>query len=340
MPRSQAIVSIAGLALSLAGCATKDVVFVTKTSIGVDVDAQSASLAYDRTEGYLAPRFPDQPAVPVFASVATDGKLLNRNVKQVYATGNAARIVSAASQQAPQPGAQPALFRNTGLDAQAAAEVRPADAPAAAAPRSPTTGPAPEKTMFFGTGSVIGFKLGFGASSAVDAFTFGFKRKEVSIIPHDEHDGDLPSVMASLDTGTEAAAANGSQFTTKQFFATGAAAESLARNPQIQKQFQDEAKTRLAQYHEDELHQRNYALTSVACVTALDDEQAKKVWQNVQALSLFPQDGIDHLLAASTPNDARAVYAREMAITDPNSSTLTGLMKGHMTFVCQLPKRV
>jgi hypothetical protein len=339
MPRPSAIVSIAGFAAALAGCATQDVVFVTKTSIGIDVDAQSASVAYDRNEGYLAPRYPNRQAVPVFASVATDGKLLDRNVKQVYATGNAARIVSGAQQQQPGPaaGAQQAIFRHTGLDAAAVAEPRPRDVPAAA---HADAAAAAKKTMFFGTGSVLGFKLGFGASSAVDAFTFGFKRKEVSIIPHDENDGELPSVMASLDTGTEAAAANGSRFNVKQFFATGTAAEALANNDDIKKQFQNEAADRLAQYREDERHQRDDALTSLACLSQLDDEQARKVWQNVQALSLFPKEGVDDLLAATTVPAARAVYTREIAITDPTSRTITGLMKGHRVFVCQLPKQV
>jgi hypothetical protein len=338
MPRSSAIVSIAGLAAALAGCATQDVVFVTKTSIGIDVDAQSASVAYDRNEGYLAPRYPNRQTVPVFASVATDGKLLGRNVKQVYATGNAARIVSGAQQQqGPAAGAQQAIFRHTGLDAAAVAETRPRATPAAA---HADAAAAAKKTMFFGTGNVIGFKLGFGASSAVDTFTFGFKRKEVSIIPHDENDGELPSVMASLDTGTEAVAANGSRFNVKQFFATGTAAEALANNDDIKKQFQNEAADRLAQYRDDERHQRDDALTSLACLSRLDDEQARKVWQNVQALSLFPKEGVDDLLAAATVPAARAVYTREIAITDPTSRTITGLMKGHRVFVCQLPKQV
>jgi hypothetical protein len=326
MPRSTAIISIACLALSLAGCATQDVVFVTKTSIGIDVDAQSASVAYDRTEGYIAPRYPNRPALPVFASVASDGKLMNRNIKQVYATGNAARIVSAASQAAPQPGVQQTILRNASLET-AGAETRLREGP-----------PVPGKSMFFGTGNVLGFKLGFGASSAVDTFTFGFKRKEVSIIPHNEHDGELPSVMASLDTATEAVSTSGSQFTVKQFFATGSAAEALASNPQIQKQFQDEAKSRLAQYREDERHQRDDALASLVCLSELDDEQAKKVWQNAQDLPLFSKEGIDYLLAEPEVKVMRTRYARLIALTDATSSTTTGLIKGHRLFVCGLPK--
>lgn len=337
MPRSRALISVAGLALALAGCATQDVVFVTKTSLGIDVNAQGASVAYDRAEGYIAPRFPNQPALPVFASLASDGKLRNPHIKQVYATGNAARIVSAPSQPAPAPVAQQAIYRNVALDAPAGAGLRPHEAAAAPAP-NPNTGAAPRKTMYFGTGNVLGFKLSFGASSAIDTFTFGYKRKEISLIPHDEHDGDLPSVMASLDSGTEATTATDSNFMVKQFFATGSAAESLASNPQIQKQFQDEAKTRLAQYREDERRQRDNALVALACLSELDDEQAKRVWQNVKDLSLFDKEGIDRLLAEPKASAARTIYTQEISLTDATSSTMTGLMKGHMSFVCGLPK--
>jgi hypothetical protein len=340
MPRSRSIVSIAGLALSLAGCATQDVVFVTKTSVGIDLDSQSASVAYDRTEGYLAPRYANRQAEPVFASVATDGKLLGRNVKQVYATGQAARIVSGASQpQQPapapaQPATQQAIFRNASLETATGAQRRPREAPAAADALA-----AAKKTMFFGTGSVIGFKLGFGASSAVDTFTFGFKRKEVSIIPHDEQDGELPSVMASLDTSTEAAAGSDSKFTVKQFFATGTAAESLASDGQIRTQFQDEAKTQLAQYRENEHYQRGDALVSLACLSEIDDEQAKQVWQNVKDLELFSKAEIERLLTEPRPSAARTIYTKQIQLTDATSSTMTGLMKAHKFFVCHLPKR-
>ena len=54
--------------LLLTGCASRldTVVFVTKTSLGVDVEQTppTASIAYDRVEGYFGPR---PIALPAFA---------------------------------------------------------------------------------------------------------------------------------------------------------------------------------------------------------------------------------------------------------------------------------
>ncbi len=37
--------------------------------------------------------------------------------------------------------------------------------------------------MFSGTSTTLGIKLGFAAAGAPESITFGYKRKEVSIIP-------------------------------------------------------------------------------------------------------------------------------------------------------------
>jgi hypothetical protein len=316
----------------LTGCASPDLVFVTKTSIGVDVDAQSASLAYDRTEGYFAPRQPNRETVPVFASASSDGTWLTRNVKQVYATGNAAKLVSGPVQARPQPAAQQALYRNTVYDAGAKA----VPLPQASAAQHDSTTASTNKSLFFGTGNLLGFKIGWGTGSAVDTFTFGYKRKEISIIPRDENDKEIPSVMASLDTGTSAAGPTDSKFAVKQFFATGEAADTLANSDEIHRLFQSEARSRLEQYRDDERHQRDYALTSLACLAELDDTKAPKVWQNAQELELFEKETTDSLLAEKSVGKQRAIYTRGMASTDATSSMKTGLMKGHAAYVCHL----
>ena len=141
------------LALLLGACASgpNTVVFVTKTSLGVDVEQTppSASIAYDRVEGYFGPRFDSGAVPPVVASFTTNGQLLGRDVKQVYATGDAARLLANPSAQV---AADPAL---TG-------DVKP---------------------MFFGTSTTLGVKIGFEAGGSTSTFTLGYKRKELSIIP-------------------------------------------------------------------------------------------------------------------------------------------------------------
>ena len=81
------------LALPLTACASgqNTVVFVTKTSLGVDVEQTppTASIACDRVEGYFGPRYDTGAVPPVVASFITNGELLGRDVKQVCATGDA-----------------------------------------------------------------------------------------------------------------------------------------------------------------------------------------------------------------------------------------------------------
>ena len=76
------------------GCADS-VLFVTKTSIGLDFDTKppAASIAYDRTEGYLAPRYDNGAIPPVYGRIRSDAKIFNANVRQIYATGSAAQRV-------------------------------------------------------------------------------------------------------------------------------------------------------------------------------------------------------------------------------------------------------
>src|SRR5712692_5987404 len=83
----------------LHGCAYKpeeNVAFITKTSIGLDVDGTppEVSFAYNRVEGYLGPRYENGAVPPVASALSTDGSILNRGIKQFYATGDAARLVA------------------------------------------------------------------------------------------------------------------------------------------------------------------------------------------------------------------------------------------------------
>lgn len=333
---SVSIVCLAGL---LTACAQtpKNVVFVTKSSIGVDVEAttQSASLAYDRTEGYFAPRYVNQAPPTVYANMATNGKMIDRSIKQTYATGLAAELLSKpiAGAQALAPLTRPALLRSTALatpGAIVATPALPAPAPAGAA----ASGVEP-KALLFGTGTVFGFKVGVGPT-AIDSFTLGFKRKELSIIPQDEADGLFPSVLASIDTNASASPTlSASDGTITQFFATGVAADNLAVNERIHEKFETSALSAISSYREDERQQRRLALGSLGCLARLDDEQAKRVWKNVSDLGLFDKSAVDQLLAAA-PAQARTIYTDEIGRTNADSKNQTGLMIGHQAYVCDL----
>jgi len=78
---------------ALAGCNDPNtVLFVTNSSLGINFDSKpaTASIAYDRVEGFIGPRFENGGAPPAVASMQTDGNIFNPTVRQTYATGAAA----------------------------------------------------------------------------------------------------------------------------------------------------------------------------------------------------------------------------------------------------------
>ena len=205
-----------GVALSLAGCANdRHVLFVTKTSIGIDFDSKpaAASLAYDRVEGYIAPRYNNGEIPPVIASVKSDGAIFNPKIRQIYATGEAAEIV----------------LRGAGSGTQA----------------KPLEGS--KQLMFFGTTTTTGLKVGFSSGLLPDSFIFGFKRKEFSYIPLGTVDAvpgakayDVyPSILATIDTQANVGKGREAELRNAQFFATGNAARLLAADKAISERFVD-----------------------------------------------------------------------------------------------------
>lgn len=211
--------------LALAGCATPDyVLFVTKTSIGIDFDSKpaSASIAYDRIEGYIAPSYDSGEIPAVVASVKSDGGIFNPQIRQIYATGDAAEIVVGA---------------RTYPDKTKDKEV----------PKLQGN----KKLMFFGTTTTTGLKVGF-STNLPDSLIFGFKRKEFSFIPLGtvgtgaEAYDVYPSVLASIDTAAKAGTPSETGLRNAQFFATGQAARFLATNEDIRGDFKRQAERSLA----------------------------------------------------------------------------------------------
>lgn len=206
--------------LVLPGCASTDhVLFVTKTSVGIEFDSKpsTASIGYDRVEGYVAPRYSNGEIPPVVASVKSDSRIFNPTIRQIYATGDAAVIATGGAR-------------------------KKRDQPMKGDP----------KLMFFGTTTTTGFKVGF-TTGLPDSFVFGFKRKEYSYIPlavaKEETDDKgqtksgrhiYPSVLASIDTAANVATdgtVTPTALTNAQFFATGTAARNLAATRRIQDSF-------------------------------------------------------------------------------------------------------
>jgi hypothetical protein len=222
-------VLVATLAVPLIACNDPNTaVFVTNSSVGINVDTKPAtvSVAYDRLEGFIGPRYPNGGAPPVVASMEIQGDTLNPTIRQTYAPGAAA--VGAASGKVP------------------------TDVPTTLEGRSDQ-----KKLMFFGTATTFGLKIGFATAGAPvpDSFLLGYRRKEASIIPIAETPKTddptkvtavYPSVLGSMEvnvksTGTSTDTTPNAGLVTKQFFATGQAAHHLSVNPAIQEAFRTRA---------------------------------------------------------------------------------------------------
>lgn len=313
---------VAALA-TLGGCASpkEHATFVTKTSFSlVDVDTAppGVSIAYDRVEGYLGPRFDDGTVYPVAGSLETHGAGFDRQIRQVYAAGDAARIVTA------QPGTAPPPPRPV-----------------------PQADGRDNKVLFFGTATSVGLKIGFADGAPLPtSFSLGYKRKEASVIPVDRE--RQPSVLASFDNaaGVRAAQAGGragAEFGVEQFFATGRAAENLAGRPSIKDRFQDKAVQAMGEvqaYRNSEAQQGRLALDTLNCFARLGDDQLEPVWRSAAALKLFDPtlDTLGAIAKTPDPRRKRAFYIGELSALDADSAAHTEAMAQHRKAVCDLAK--
>lgn len=242
-------------ALALGACAdaTNTAIFVTSSSVGINADGKppTIAVAYERVEGFIGPRSNNGGAPPVVASMETDGSIFSPQIRQTYATGPASVI---------------AVTAGTG---SAASETVDAEEKKG----GPRDLDGPRKPMFFGTGTTLGFKVGFGAEGAPDSLVLGYKRKEISVIPlgitRDKATGEekahYPSVLASIDTTSKMTDAPTAGLASKQFFATGRAADILANNPNISKAFRvKSAASLLDSLTKDQLEKAEVVASAVA----------------------------------------------------------------------------
>lgn len=213
---------------ALIGCADKSrITFVTSTKVAIDGDAtnQSLTIGYDRYEGVVGPAYENGAIPPVVAKLDSDLSILNPKVKQFYATGDAA-VLATCGDGEDQP-----------------------DCPSEVTGKPLPVFEKARRLMFFGTGSVIGFKASF-AGNAPESVTFGYKRREFSWLPvgpRETADGTpLPphnygSVLASLDLDQRVQGLQNSPLRIDQFFATGLAAENIAQTSGIRAEVKQEA---------------------------------------------------------------------------------------------------
>ncbi|TMK29396.1 MAG: hypothetical protein E6G69_12335 [Alphaproteobacteria bacterium] len=223
MTRLRTLTTLVAVA-SLTAC-TDYATFVTATNIGInaDVKTQDVSIGYGRTELFTGPGYPEQGEAPrAVGYINSDLHVFQPHIRQLYATGDAAELVTTTLPYPP-------------------------------APSPPTEPPyyGQRRALVFATGANVGLKLGFGAGTAPvpSSIKFGYNREEASVIPlrsdvpTEQHRDRYAPVLASMDMnlgGTATPA--GTNLGITQFFATGSAARNLAARDDFRQYFQFQAK--------------------------------------------------------------------------------------------------
>ena len=138
--------------LAQACVGTDNVLFVTTTNIGIDADTTppNVSIAYDRYEGYFGPAYESGALPPVIARLELNTSVFAPKIRQLYASGDAAELVTKKDPGTPEP-----------------RELKSAE----------------KRVAFFGTGSVVGLKVAFTPNGLPQSLSLGYKRKEFSLIP-------------------------------------------------------------------------------------------------------------------------------------------------------------
>ena len=217
--------------LLASACVGEDsVLFVTTTNIGIDADTTPPNLAiaYDRYEGYFGPTYASGALPPVYARLQSNNSVFNPKIKQTYATGEAARLISS-DEKCP--------------------KCTPSDTP------PELTGD--KRVAFAGTTATVGLKVTFSPQGPPESVALGYKRKEYSLIPvlsqevvlkngeKDKKD-TYASVVAAFGINAATTKVADAGLGVSQFFATGVAAQNLARDSGIREIFKGEAEEALA----------------------------------------------------------------------------------------------
>ncbi len=321
----KALLIIMSVAFLVSGCLQHDkAIFVTSTSLALlegDTKPAGASIAYKRVEGYLGPNNADGTAPPVIAAIQSDGKIFNPKIRQLYATGEAATAAA------------------SGTDCDS----------------TNVSDSGKRQYMFFGTSTTTGISVGT-TSSMPDSFVFGFKRKELSVIPlvekPDAKGYVYPSVLASIDTTgqlVDQTKAGSLEFKNNQIFATGDAACVMAKalNPEFIK------RVRLSVGEQ----QRMESARALNCYAGVRLSDRQLVWRDADFKSLFHEDkseqggilaSLEKLYAKAVVNgavvdanvlfQADRLYSASVFIFDQEDTERLTNLAEHSNFICGLSR--
>jgi hypothetical protein len=190
--------------------------------------------------------------------------------------------------------------------------------------------------LFFSTGTTLGLKLGFGSAGVTDWVTLGYKRRELSLIPLTG--GEFPSVLASIDSDTDAAQQGSTKLGVGQYFATGSAAQALAADEEVQQLFRHRMRDALGGVERAEKTQAEAALVTLSCLARLPDADLPRVFRHAGKVKLFEADapGLADKLRDMPAAEARSSYTRYVAASDGSSAARGLALNEHRGVVCAL----
>lgn len=271
---------VAFLAAALLSSCADGGLFVTSTSVGIDLDMKvpTASIGYGRVEQFAGPNFESDGVPDVVAAIDSKGEFFKFKTRQVYATGEAAK---AATQ-----------YDGASVPAPMYGETR--------------------EVMYFGTRTTLGVRVSLNNAlgGLPDEVALGFKRQEVSYIPiigegSKADPKQYGSVLAFIgaNEGVEstssvpAAPAAGNSVPkgslgVHQFFATGVPAFQLSKGEVIRNFFESAAEE-AATGDIVEQYKRNLSAMPVqgrriaACYDRVPFSRIPMIWDGAVAGGIF-----------------------------------------------------
>lgn len=261
MKRSQLIYTLVPLIFA-GGCANESLFFATKSSIGVDVStsngAPRANIGYDRTEVAIVPPKEDGSTYSVVGGIDADLSFANVRIKELFATGNAAKVVASKSTL-------------KSKSSQATSTGKPPALETAAASKQPPSADGKKfiQPVIFGADASLGLLNIQINNNGLPGFgSLLYRRSEATLIPVKPGQEDAASVYADISidtmgdsdtptTGLSWVEQEVEQHPTRfsglgfgvrivQSFATGEAAELLVEDSDIKDKLKKATKTKSA----------------------------------------------------------------------------------------------
>lgn len=317
--------------------------FATRSNIGFDADTTPPNLeiAISRYEGVLEPTFEHGQTVPVVASLSTASiGLVNFfwGVKSVFATGEAAFTMSHLYAAPTPPQDEKIAYKKVTLSQKPIPTVFGATVD--------YVEPGDARPVVFGTDTTLGIKIRWSGTTAQypSSINIGFKRKEGAFAPIavgqalvpdpydpqkkiEGYEADVPSLLATLDTDVTAPGTTAT-FNYVQYFATGCAANALARQKEVRLAMlkradpsQDiqaaEKEEKVAEVNRPLIQQINEKFASV------DDTKKGQILAEAQRLKLVGPD-----VQVTNFKNKLALNSRESSPVTENLKTLWDFAKG------------